>query len=287
MTIRCGFIGLGKMGKAIAANLAPKGLDTIVYDVMPEPVKELVQGGARAAANPAEIGSNSDVVGICVPADSHVRDVLLGDSGVLANAARGTIICIHSTIHPDTIEELAKAAAALGIELLDVPVAGGTLRVEQGDAYFMVGGDEKAFEKARPYLEASAGKITYCGALGNASKLKLAVNLHTNISFASAFEAAKLTQAMGLPPELFEEAGSTVGTLGAMLLQFLALQKAPEEMRKSEQMQAHLRQSMGLAEKDVALALDMARVGGVALPVGGLVNQILARVYSVEDEKLR
>lgn len=287
MTIRCGFIGLGKMGKAIAANLAPKGLETIVFDLMPEPVKELEKGGARAAANPAEVGSGSDIIGICVPADSHVREVLLGDAGVLASAARGSVICIHSTIHPDTIQELAGAAAGYGIELLDVPVAGGTLRVEQGDAYFMVGGDEKAFEKARPYLEASAGKITYCGALGNASKLKLAVNLHTNISFASAFEAAKLTEAMGLPQELFEEAAGTVGTLGAMLLQFLALQKAPDEMRKGEQMQAHLRQSLGLAQKDLSLALEMAREGGLSLPVGGLVNQVAARVYSVEDEKLR
>ena len=285
MAMRCGFIGLGKMGKAIAANLAPKGLETIVFDLVPEPVKELEQGGARAASDPSEVGKHADIVGICVPADSHVRAVLLGDEGVLAHAAPGSVICIHSTIHPDTIKELAEAAAEKGIDLLDVPVAGGTLRVEQGDAYFMVGGDEKAFEKARPYLDASAGKITYCGELGNASKLKLAVNLHTNISFASAFAAAKLIRAMGLPQELFEEAGSTVGTLDAMLLQFLALQKAPEEMRKSEQMQGHLRQSMGLAEKDVALALEMAREGGLALPVGGLVNQLLARVYSVEEEK--
>jgi 3-hydroxyisobutyrate dehydrogenase-like beta-hydroxyacid dehydrogenase len=92
---------------------------------------------------------------------------------------------------------------------------------------------------------------------------------------------------MGLPPELFEEAGTTIGTLGAMLIQFLALQKAPEEARKSEQMQGHLRQSMGLAQKDLALALEMAREAGLALPVAGLVNQLVARVYSVEDEGLR
>jgi len=287
MTIRCGFVGLGTMGKAIAANLAPKGLETVVYDMVEAPMRELEQGGAKAATGPAEVGSGADVIGICVPADSHVREVLLGDEGVLANAASGSVICIHSTIHPDTTIKMAEAAKTFGIELLDVPVAGGPLRVEQGDAYFMVGGEERAFEKARPYLEASAGKITYCGALGNASKLKLAINLHTNISFASCLEAAKLTKAMGLPQELFEEAGETVGTLGTMLLQFLSLSKQPEEVVQSEVMQGHLIQSMGLAEKDVGLALDMARENKLFLPVGGLVNQLLPTVYNVDDKKLR
>lgn len=286
MTIRCGFIGLGKMGKAIAGNLAPKGFETVIHDVVEAPILELVAGGAKAAAGPREVGAGANVIGICVPADSHVRAVLLGDDGVIANAASGSVICIHSTIHPNTIDEMSVAAKARGIEVLDVPVAGGPVRVEQGDAYFMVGGDEAAYEKARPYLEASAGKITYCGALGNASKLKLAVNLHTNISFASALEAAKLTTAMGLPQELFEEAGETIGTLQTMLLQFLALHKQPAEVVQSEAMQGHLRQSMDLATKDLSLALEMAREHNLFLPVGGLVGQLVPRTYSVVDEDL-
>ncbi|MBW1885634.1 MAG: NAD(P)-dependent oxidoreductase [Deltaproteobacteria bacterium] len=287
MTIRCGFIGLGKMGKAIAGNLAPKGFPTVVFDVVEEPIRDLEKGGAKAAAGPSEVGAGADVIGICVPADSHVRDVLLGEDGVLANAASGSVICIHSTIHPDTIEEMSVAAKAYGIDVLDVPVAGGPERVEESDAYFMVGGDESAFEKARPYLEASAGKITYCGELGNASKLKLAINLHTNISFASALEAARLTRAMGLPQELFEEAGETIGTLDTMLLRYLALQKQPPEVIQSEAMQAHLLRSMGLGQKDVSLALEMARENHLFLPVAGLVSQLIARIYSVDEDNLR
>ncbi len=287
MTIRCGFIGLGKMGKAIAGNLAPKGFPTVVFDVVEEPIRDLEKGGAKAAAGPSEVGAGADVIGICVPADSHVRDVLLGEDGVLANAASGSVICIHSTIHPDTIEEMSVAAKAYGIDVLDVPVAGGPERVEESDAYFMIGGDESAFEKARPYLEASAGKITYCGELGNASKLKLAINLHTNISFASALEAARLTRAMGLPQELFEEAGETIGTLDTMLLRYLALQKQPPEVIQSKAMQAHLLRSMGLGQKDVSLALEMARENHLFLPVAGLVSQLIARIYSVDEDDLR
>ncbi len=287
MTIRCGFIGLGTMGKAIAGNLAPKGFSTVVFDLVEEQVRELEKGGAKAATSAGEVGAGADVIGICVPADSHVRDVLLGEDGVLANAASGCIVCIHSTIHPDTIEEMSVAARAYGIEVLDVPVAGGADRVVLGDAYFMVGGDESAFEKARPYLEASAGKITYCGALGNASKLKLAINLHTNISFASALEAARLTTAMGLPQELFEEAGTTIGTLDTMLLAYLSLRKQPPEVVQSDVMQSHLMRSMELGRKDVSLALDMASENNLFLPLAGLVSQLIARVYLVDEESLR
>jgi 3-hydroxyisobutyrate dehydrogenase len=286
MTIRCGFIGLGKMGKAIAGNLAPKGFSTVIFDVVEAPVRDLEKGGAKAAKSPSDVGAGADVIGICVPADSHVREVLLGDDGVFASAAKGSVVCIHSTIHPDTVEEMSVAAKAYGIDVLDVPVAGGPIRVEASDAYFMVGGDEAAFEKARPYLEASAGKITYCGALGNASKLKLAINLHTNISFASALEAAKLTKAMGLPQELFEEAGETIGSLGTMLLGFLSLHKQPPEMINSPAMQGHLLQSMGLGQKDVSLALEMARENNLFLPVGGLVSQLMPRIYSVDEDEL-
>ena len=287
MTIRCGFIGLGKMGKAIAGNLAPKGFPTIVFDVVEAPVRDLEKGGARAATGPNEVGASADVIGICVPADSHVRDVLLGEGGVFANSARGSVVCIHSTVHPKTIEEMAVAGKACGVDVLDVPVAGGPARVEEGDAYFMVGGDESALEKARPYLEASAGKITFCGELGNASKLKLAINVHTNICFASAREAARLTRAMGLPQELFEEAGETIGTLQTILLQYLALQKLPPEVAQSDAMQIHLTSSMELAQKDLSLALEMARETNLFMPVAGLVNQLAAHVYGVNEDDLR
>lgn len=286
MMIRCGFIGLGKMGKAIAGNLAPRGFSAVVFDLDEAPVRELVEGGATAAKAPSEVGAKADLIGICVPADDHVRAVLLGDEGVFAHAARGSVVCVHSTIHPDTIDEIAEAAKTHGIEVIDVPVAGGPARVEEGDAYFMVGGSEAAFEKARPYLDASAGKITYCGKLGNASKLKLAINMHTNVSFASALEAARLTKAMGLPQELFEEAGETIGTLQAMLLSFLSIHKQPPEVIRSEAMQAHLLQSAGLGQKDVSLAIEMAREHNVFLPVAGLVNQLIPRVYNVNEDEM-
>ena len=161
MTIRCGFIGLGIMGKALAGNLAPKGLPTIVYDLDEAAIREVVAGGAKPAQSSREVAQNADVIGICVPADSHVRAVLCGEDGVFANAEPGAVVAIHSTVHPATIEEMAAEGASRGIAVLEVPVAGGPVRAAKGDAFYMVSGDEAAYEKARPYLEAAAGKITF------------------------------------------------------------------------------------------------------------------------------
>ena len=172
MAIRCGFIGLGIMGKAIAVNLAPKGLPTIVYDLDEAAIREIVAGGAKPARSSREVAQNADVIGICVPADSHVRAVLCGADGVFANAAAGAVVAIHSTVHPATIEEMVAEGASRGIAVLEVPVAGGPVRAAKGDAFYMVSGDKAAYEKARPYLEAAAGKIIMTGALGNAQVLQ-------------------------------------------------------------------------------------------------------------------
>ena len=287
MTTRCGFIGLGIMGKALAGNLAPKGFSVLVHDLDEALIRELVEGGATAASGAREIAQGADVIGICVPADSHVRAVLCGEDGVLENAARGSVVAVHSTVHPETVAEMAAEGAARGIAVLEVPVAGGPVRAEVGDAFLMVSGDEAAFEKARPYLEAMAGKIIFAGELGNASRLKLALNVLTNLSFAAALEGLLLAKSMGLPQELYEEGGRANTMLNDLLVQYLSTKKMPEEAIRSDGMQSYLRGRMELAQKDLSLALEMARENGVALPFTGLATQLTAKLYGVYDDDLR
>src|SRR5256885_11036053 len=98
MAIRAGFIGLGNQGKPIAAHLAPAGFDTTVYDIAEAPVRELVAGGARAAASPREVGERADVIGICVPADEHVRAVVHGADGLLADRTSTRLNSSHLVI---------------------------------------------------------------------------------------------------------------------------------------------------------------------------------------------
>jgi len=287
MPVRCGFIGLGIMGKALAGNLAPKGLPTIVYDIDEAAIREVVAGGAKPAQSAREVAQNADVIGICVPADSHVRAVLCGEEGVFAHAATGAVVAIHSTVHPSTIEEMAAEGASRGVAVLEAPVAGGPVRAAQGDAFYMVSGDEAAYEKARPYLEAAATKILFTGAFGNAAKLKLALNVLTNLSFAASLEAMLLAKAMGLPQELFEEGGQTTTMLNALHLQYLSPYKMSEKVFRSEGLQTYLRGRMEIAQKDLGLALQMAHDHGIAMPVTGLVTQLLAKVYGVYDDALR
>lgn len=287
MPVRCGFIGLGIMGKALAGNLAPKGLPTIVYDIDEAAIRGLLPSGARAAASAREVAQNADVIGICVPADSHVRAVLGGEDGVFAHAAAGSVVAIHSTVHPATIEQMAAEGAARGVAVLEAPVAGGPVRAAAGEGFYMVSGDEAACAKARPYLEAAASKILFTGAFGNAAKLKLALNVLTNLSFAASLEAMLLARAMGLPQELFEEGGQATTMLNPLLLQYLGLYKMPDEVFRSEKLQGYLRGRMEIAQKDLGLALQMAHDHGIAMPVTGLVTQLLAKVYGVYDDALR
>jgi len=287
MTLRTGFIGLGNQGKPIALHLVPSGFETIVYDVVAAPVAELVETGARAAHSPREVAENADVVGICVPEDDHVRAVVCGEDGLLAGAKPGLVIAIHSTIQPATAEEIGAAAAERGVAVLDACVTGGAARAAEKQLTFMVGGEADVLERVRPYLEATSIKIIHAGPLGCGAKLKLCLNLITYIQWAAAYESFKLARAVGLPDELLEEAGQANGQLTPLMIMYLALHKAPDEARHGEDIQALLRGHMLTAEKDLAWALDMARKAEVTLPVGGLVSQMMARLYDVNDAQRR
>ncbi len=283
MSIRAGFIGLGNQGKPIAANLAPAGFETTVFDLDPAPVEELVSTGARAGTSAREVAASSDVIGICVPEDHHVRAVCEGPDGVFAGAAPGSVVAVHSTVLPETVEALAAAGAERDVAVLDACVTGGAARAAQKQLTVLVGGDEAALERARPVLECSAVKLIHAGALGNGAKLKLCINLITYIQWAAAYESYALAKAIGLPQEVLEEAGQSNGQLTPLMVAFLATHKAPEEARQSEGMQQLLRGFMQVAEKDLAWALALARKSNVSLPVGGLVSQQMARLYGVND----
>ncbi len=284
MAIRAGFIGLGNQGKPIAAHLAPRGLATTVYDIVPGPVAELVAGGAKAAKTPKEVGQNADVVGICVAEDEHVLGVTLGDEGLLAGLARGGLVLIHSTVLPQTVERVAEAAATRGIEVLDACVTGGADRAAARRLVYMVGGSEAALAKATPYFEATTDvPPIHAGPLGCGAKLKLCNNLNTNILFAAAQEATNLARASGLSPELLEQVCRANGQFTDMTLAYLAGQKQPDAVRGSEAYQRFSYNMAALAEKDLAWALALARKSDVSLPLTALVSQLAAGIYGVRN----
>lgn len=137
--MKVGFIGLGTQGKYLAVNLAEAGHDLMVHDLRREPLEALAAVGARVARSAKEVGAHAEVVEICVLNDAQVEEVVAGPEGVLAGAAAGTIIAVHSTIEPATIARLAALAATREVELIDVPVSGSEGGARNKTMSYMVG----------------------------------------------------------------------------------------------------------------------------------------------------
>jgi 3-hydroxyisobutyrate dehydrogenase len=275
MATRVGYIGLGDMGGAMASHLAPKGFDACVYDLDPKKMEELAASGAKTAGSCGEVGAHAEILSVCVPGDQHVESVLVGEQGALAAMAKGSLVAIHST------------GREHGIDVIDVCVTGGRAVAEKGELTLLVGGESALLEKARPVLEAYGTTVLHAGPLGAGAKLKLAVNLLTYVNWAAAAESYRLAKASGLDTEMFLQAVISNGQLSEMQQRFIAGQKLPDEAAASEAYQSFVGIQMYNAEKDLALALELGRTCGVALPAAGLVSQDMARIYRVNDEGRR
>ncbi len=287
MTTKVGYIGLGDMGKAMASNLVPKGFDACVFDLNPAPVEELAKAGAKAATSCREVGEHADVLSICVPADEHVEAVLCGEDGALGGMREGSIVVVHSTVQPDTVERLAPIARERGVELIDACVTGGAASAVQGALTLLVGGEASVFERARPVLEAYGTTLLHAGPIGSGAKLKLAVNLLTYVNWAAAAESYRLAEASGLDVDVFIEAVRSNGQLSDMQLRFLGGHRLPAEAAAGEDYQSFVRIQMFNAEKDLAHALALGRKCDIALPAAGLVSQDMARLYRVDSKGRR
>lgn len=271
----------------MARRLVAGGLDTTVFDVVPAAMDDLVAAGARPGACAREVAAASDVVGVCVRDDAEVRAAVLGADGLLAGAAPGLVIAIHSTILPRTVCEIGEATGARGVGVVDACVTGGAAGAEQGRLTYMVGGEAALLERCRPVFETCAEKIVHTGALGTGAATKLCNNLMTYLGFLAAFEATLLARRSGLSQEALEEVTRANGNLTDQMRMFLSLHRLPAEQRKEPGFQHMLRGFTTLAEKDLAVTLAFAREHGVALPGTALCQQLMARVYGLEDESRR
>ena len=169
----------------------------------------------------------------------------------------------------------------------DPELTGGAAGARQGTLTYIVGGEKAHLERCRPAFESSAKQIIHTGALGSGAATKLCNNLMTYQGFLAAFEATLLARSAALSQDALEEVGRSNGNLNDQQLAFLALHKVPAEQRTSDSFQQMLRGFLDLADKDLRVTLAFAREHGVALPGTGLCQQVMARVYGVEDERQR
>lgn len=213
---KIGFIGLGIMGKPMAKNLLSAGYDLTVFDLKKEAVNELVYDGAIRGNSCAEIASQVDLLITMLPNSPHVKEVILGENGVLEGARPGLVFIDMSSIAPAVSIELEEKLAVKGVIMLDAPVSGGEPKAVDGTIAIMVGGDEDAFNKAKPLFDVMGSSAILVGDIGSGNTCKLANQMIVGLNIAAMSEAMVLVKKAGVDPhKVFNAikgglAGSTV-----------------------------------------------------------------------------
>ena len=264
--MRAAFIGLGNMGLGMARNLLKAGIPTTVFDIRSEPVQSALSAGATAAGSCADAAARADVVCVATFSEQQVRDVLTGsgaDPGVLAGAAPGTVVAVHSTISPAAIREFATAASERGIALIDVAMTGGgDVSAAAGNLTFMVGGPEEALASARPALDAMARTVFHVGPVGAGVSAKIISNFLGTSNVALVREALRMAAGAGIGEKeilrIIQDGG--VGSSW--------VSNNWQRIRTQEENYTTGKQGMvEMWSKDLRLAQDLAAVHDVPAPI--------------------
>jgi 3-hydroxyisobutyrate dehydrogenase len=261
-----GYIGLGNIGKPAARHLIGERYLAHVYDIFPEPVKELAAAGAVGCDGVGQLARACEHIGICVRDESQVEALLYGEEGIFANAQTGTVLAIHSTVSRDAILQWAQAAREKQLTLIDAGISGGAQGAEAGTLVYMVGGDIETVERARPVFETSAASVIHAGELGAGMVLKLCNNLITYAQFMAMSEATRLAEACGMSADTLREVGKGNGVVNEQMHLFISNRNALSAGCSEEEMAAIFGPFGELGEKDLACALACAAQLQLDLP---------------------
>jgi 2-hydroxy-3-oxopropionate reductase len=265
--MKLGFIGLGVMGAPMAAHLVAAGHDVGGYDVTPAAGEKLRAAGGRAATGVADAVAGADVVITMLPNHPQVEAVVLAAGGVLEAAEPGTLLIDMSTIRPETSIAVAEAARDRKIRVLDAPVSGGQAGAEQASLSIMVGGDQEDFEAAKPVFDALGKTVVHVGPHGAGQVVKAANQLVVGGIYGLVAEAIVLLEASGVDAAtgLDVLAG---GLAGSRILELKRQSMVDRQFAPGFRIDLH--------HKDMGIALAAARQADVALPLTGLVAQLVA-----------
>jgi 3-hydroxyisobutyrate dehydrogenase len=277
MATRVGFIGLGNIGKPMAINVANAGFDLMVYDLRTEPMRELTALGAKAARSADDVGAHGDIIEVVVVDDAQVEAALLGEGGALSGARRGSVIAVHSTVHPRTVRKLAEQAAAKGVTLIDAEVSGGERGAIAKSLCYMVGGDKEAFEKCRPIFATSGSNIFHLGGLGSGAITKLAHNLIVYVNMLAASEGMKLAEKAGVDLRSMEQ------VVHAGAAQSRVADHWSQQRKLKDTYTSGVDGLAQLIHKDLRLALELGHDLGLSLPGAALTQQLIERVLEMKD----
>ncbi len=263
-----GFIGLGVMGKPMAGHLLKAGYAVVVHNRSRGKVDELVAQGAKGAASPAEVARQATVVITMLPDTPDVEHVLTGPDGVLAGVQKGALVIDMSSISPVATERLAALVAEKGAAMLDAPVSGGEIGAINATLSIMVGGDEAAFDRARPIFEAMGNKerIVHIGKSGAGQVCKVCNQVAIGGALAGVSEAFALAKKAGVDP----------ARVRAALLGGFAASKVLE-VHGERMLTGNYKPGFRtrLYQKDLRLANEAAAANNVAMPGTAIVTQMV------------
>lgn len=265
MSERVGFVGLGIMGQGMARNLMKAGYTVHVWNRTASKMAPLAAEGAHAAASPADVAAQCDIVVTCVSDTPDVEAVLLGEAGIIHGAKPGALVIDCSTISPQATRDFAAKLSEKSIRMVDAPVSGGSEGAARGTLTIMVGGADEDVERAKPVLQAMGKTITHIGEIGSGQVVK-AVNQVLVVGNCLAMcEALLLAQAGGVDLQKTFDAISQ-GAAGSWMF----TNRAPQIIRRDWRPGF----TIALQQKDLRLVLDAADELGVPLPGASLIFQL-------------
>ncbi|HEY6834506.1 MAG TPA: NAD(P)-dependent oxidoreductase [Pseudolabrys sp.] len=266
--MKLGFVGLGAMGQLIVPRLMSAGHSVIGWNRSRDKAEALIKDGMGWADTPREVAAQSEIVFSIVTDAKAVKACALGPDGIIAGLAKGGIYIDMSTIEPEESRAVAAEFTKAGSFMMDGPISGSPVTVVQGNASVMIGGDEAAFERAKPVLLAIGPKVTRIGSNGLACQMKIAVNLLLMVEVICFGEAVALAEKGGVSREAAVDAilksvaaSPVLGYRGPFILE--------------GKMPAVPLADVTLQQKDMMLALNLGRRLGSPVPLAAAANEMM------------
>ncbi len=267
-----GFVGLGVMGSQMVKRLLDKGHTVTGYNRTRSKAQWLIDAGMRWADSPRAVAQAADVILSMVTDSKALLAVTGGPDGILAGLGPGKLYVDMSTVSPAASRELAARVAAAGAAMVDAPVSGSVITLQEGKLSVMVGGTHEAFERAKPILQDIGPKVTHVGANGLAVSMKIATNLSLAVQMLAFSEAVLLAEKNGIPRETAVDV-LTNSVIASPMVKY----RGPFVL----QMPAEAWFNVHMMQKDLNLALEMGQRLGVPLPTTAASNELLTAAYGM------
>jgi 3-hydroxyisobutyrate dehydrogenase len=271
-----GYVGLGVMGSGIVKRLLDAGHSVTGWNRTKEKAQGLLDAGMGWAETPREAAERSDIVFTMVTNTAAVQAVTGGPDGILAGLAPGKVYVDQSTASPANTRALAEQVSAVGAHMLDAPVSGSVLTLEQGKLAVMVGGDVAVFERVRPVFEAMGPKVFHLGPTGSAVSLKIASNLSLAVQMLAFSEGVLLAEKSGIP-----RAKAVEALLGTVIASPMVAYRGPFVLQQPDEAWF----DVNMMQKDMTLALELGRQLDVPLPTTAVTNEMLTAARGMGLEK--